>query len=131
MRVGVINNKGFSLIELLIAIVILSIGLLSLAKLQGSAIKGNRFGNLISQATVLAEDQVELIRSTDYAQVSNTNTDFASPQNNLGAFQNFTRTTLIEENVPLNELKRITVTVSWNDGRQHKIVLSTIISDKG
>jgi len=123
------NNKGFSLIELMIALLILSVGLLSLASLQGTAIKGNRHGNQISQATTLAEDRIEEIRNTDFDDVDNV--AFPTPENNLSTSGVYTRTTVIEDDVPMLELKRITVTVSWSDGRSHDIVLRTIISNEG
>lgn len=121
------DQRGFTLIELMVAVVIMAIGLLSLAGLQGTAIQGNRQGNMISQATVLAEDRIETIRNTDYDLVNDTT--FPSAIEN---FDNvFDRTTLIETDVPLVGLKRITVTVQWNDIREHRIELRTIVSDEG
>lgn len=122
------NNKGFSLIELMVSLVILSIGLLSLASLQGTSVKGNRHGNLVSQATVLAEDRIEEIRNDDYDDVIPANYPL---EENFGPNAKFDRDVLIERDVPLPELKRVTVSVTWEDGRNHEIILRTIISDEG
>ena len=65
-----LNNKGFSLIEMLIAVTILAVGLLAVAGLQVTAIQGNSQGSSISQATTLAEDRIEAIRNMDYAAIS-------------------------------------------------------------
>ena len=54
-------QSGFSLIELLIAVVILAIGLLGLAELQISAIKTNTQSDSITVANGLAQKVVEEI----------------------------------------------------------------------
>jgi type IV pilus modification protein PilV len=119
------KEQGFSLLELLIAVAILSVGLLGAAGLQATAINGNLHGNTMSQATVLAQNVVEEIRDADYESVNQTN--YPVTENNVDGTI-FNRSVLIEDNVPLNELKRITVTVSWTASRQHSVRLRTIIS---
>ena len=121
------NDKGFSLIEVMIAIVILSIGLLGLAGLQATAINGNHHGNTIGLATALAQDTIEQIRNAAYDDVTSTNFPISEP---VGG-SNFDRAILIEDDTPLNELKRITVTVSWRKVNLHRVVLRTIVSDEG
>lgn len=116
------------MLELLIAVVILSIGLLGAAGLQATAINGNLHGNTMLQATALAQDVIERIRDADYDSVNDTN--YPVEENNV-AGTIFNRTVLIEDDVPLNELKRVTVTVSWSSGRSHRVVLRTIISNEG
>lgn len=122
------TEKGFSLLELLVAMTILAVGLLGVAGLQATAINGNLHGNTISQATVLAQDVIERIHATDYDDVNETN--FPATENSVDG-SIFNRTILIKDNEPLNELKRVTVTVSWSLSRQHRVVLRTIISNEG
>lgn len=122
-----LTEQGFSLIELMVSMVVLSVGLLGLAALQGTAINGNQHGSTISQATALAQDVVEQIRYTDYDDINTTN--FPALEPGVGGTQ-FDRAVLIEEDEPLNELKRITVTVSWHKQRLHQVVLRTIVSDE-
>jgi prepilin-type N-terminal cleavage/methylation domain-containing protein len=57
--------RGFSLIEVMIAMAILSIGLLAVAAMQTAAVHNNRTGNTYTQATALVRDQMELIKSGD------------------------------------------------------------------
>ncbi|MBT3176490.1 MAG: prepilin-type N-terminal cleavage/methylation domain-containing protein [Desulfobacula sp.] len=54
-------QKGFTLIEILIAIAILSIGLLSIAAMQVSAIRGNAKSNKLSQRTTTASNHIEYL----------------------------------------------------------------------
>lgn len=54
---------GFSLIEVLVALVVLSVGLLGLAALQTNAVEFNRDAYLRSQATILAYDIADRMRA--------------------------------------------------------------------
>ena len=55
-------QRGFSLIEVLIALVILAVGLLGLAMFQVTAIKGNAIASKWTVATELAQDRLERFR---------------------------------------------------------------------
>ncbi len=55
-------NRGFSLIEVLIALVVLAIGLLGLATLQMTSLQFNSDAYLRSQATVFAYDIADRMR---------------------------------------------------------------------
>jgi type IV pilus assembly protein PilV len=56
------NENGFSLIEVLVAVVILAVGLLGLANLQATSLKYNHSAYLRSQATLLSYDIIDRIR---------------------------------------------------------------------
>ncbi len=56
------NQRGFSLIEVLVALVVLAIGLLGLASLQMMSIKFNSDSYLRTQATTLAYDIADRMR---------------------------------------------------------------------
>jgi len=57
------NNNGFTLIEVLIAMVVLALGLLGLAGLQATSLKQNQSANFRSQATLLAYDLADKMRA--------------------------------------------------------------------
>jgi type IV pilus assembly protein PilV len=50
------KQRGFSLIEVLIGLIFLAIGLLAMAGLQTTSIRGNSFSNNLMQATYAAQD---------------------------------------------------------------------------
>ncbi len=56
-------DSGFTLIEVLVTIVVLSIGLLGLAELQISGLRANMSSEARSKATLLASDIVERMRA--------------------------------------------------------------------
>jgi type IV pilus assembly protein PilV len=57
------THQGFSLIEVLIALVVLAIGLLGLATLQMTSLQFNSDAYLRSQATVMAYDIMDRMRT--------------------------------------------------------------------
>ena len=74
------NSKaGFTLIELVVALLIFSIGILGFVKLQGESIRGNAFGQQLTTATSLAQDQVESLVQAGFASANLT------PGNHAGA----------------------------------------------
>jgi type IV pilus assembly protein PilV len=57
------NHRGFTLLEILVALLVLSIGLLGLAGLQTFSLRNNHSALLRSQAVVLAYDALDRMRS--------------------------------------------------------------------
>lgn len=56
------RERGFSLIEVLVAIVVLSFGLLGMVGMQAFALQSNREARLQGQAAVLARELAEMMR---------------------------------------------------------------------
>jgi len=56
------NNKGFTLIEVLISVFLLSVGLLAVAAMQTIAMTGSSSSNNTTLSTQLAEEMVDRIR---------------------------------------------------------------------
>lgn len=57
-----VPRDGFSLIEVLVAVVVLSVGLIALAALQGNLVRGSSATRAQSQATALAQEKLEQMR---------------------------------------------------------------------
>ena len=67
-RSGTANSEnGFSLIEVLVALLVLAIGLLGVLVMQARGLQFNQAGYMQSQAMFMAEDIVERIRSNQSA----------------------------------------------------------------
>ncbi len=59
------GEKGFSLIEMLIAMSVLALGMLAAASMQYSAVRNNTSGNVSTQASMLAKAQLEMLKNQD------------------------------------------------------------------
>ncbi len=69
-RAKVKNGEGFTLIEVIIAISILTIGILAVASMQISAINGNESASNLTGATTWGQDKVEELLALPYANVT-------------------------------------------------------------
>jgi type IV pilus modification protein PilV len=56
------GQSGFSLVEVMVAILLLTVGLLALARMQIQAVASNNYGNQLTEATFLAQDKLEELR---------------------------------------------------------------------
>lgn len=71
---GLRRAAGFSLIEVLVAIVLLSFGLLGMVGLQAAALQNNREARLQSAAVDLARELAEMMRGNkDVAALTSAN----------------------------------------------------------
>ena len=61
------KNDGFTLIEVLGAILVLGLGILALNRSQISTLNTNLFANELTQATKLAQERIETLTSLPYA----------------------------------------------------------------
>ena len=81
------RDAGFTLLEVLIALVVLSIGLLGLAALQSTGLRSTHGANLVSQSSILAYDMADRIRANPQVVASYVGyeTDCPEPAPALGA----------------------------------------------
>lgn len=120
---------GFSMIEVLIAVLVLSIGLIGLASLQGVSLQFNNSAYLRSQATNLAYDMADRVRANRAAAL---NLDYnlevleatpapgTLPDTDLNewrtALQNSLPAGTGEVEVPVGT-NNLTIVVCWDDSR--------------
>lgn len=104
--------KGFTLIEALIALVILATGLLALAKMQGDVLEGSGQTKARSEALKYAQQKIEELRAfadeTAYANMDN-GADAPAGTNAV-----FSRSWTVTPAASLN-YKTMTVDVAWTD----------------
>jgi type IV pilus modification protein PilV len=107
------NNRGFTLVEVLFALAIFSIGILAVGSMQISAINNNASARMRTEATILASETVEeLISLEDYNDpLLGTDTQSASSPNNIYCIE-WSAT----EDTPIPSTKTITLSVRWTDG---------------
>ena len=69
------KEKGFTLLEVIVAISVLTIGLLAVASMQVLAIKGNTLSFGVTEATSWASDQMEKLMALPYDHANLMDTD--------------------------------------------------------
>lgn len=112
-RLRVQNNKGISLLEVLMALIVFTLGMLGLAPLMINAVDGNVISRDNNIASNLIKQQIELYEGMD--SIPGVPVDFFEEDVRDG----FSRHTVIEDNavdslIPTG-LYRIAVEVSWTD----------------
>ena len=117
----VMGARGFSLIEMLISIVILSVSLLAMASLMAATTRNNASGAQITEAINLAQDKIEELSVTPSGNLLP-----GTDQKKGSTGVNYSRNWTVLPNATGN-LRAVTVTVNWNDQKNHSInLLSTI-----
>jgi type IV pilus assembly protein PilV len=117
----VTNEKGFTIIEVMIVIGIFAIGILAVASMQVSAFQGNRSATLRTMAITLASEHMENLASQNYGTIAGSN--------NPTTVANFDISWVVTNNTPLSATKTLEVTVTWNDrGETRNVNLNHIIA---
>jgi prepilin-type N-terminal cleavage/methylation domain-containing protein len=65
-----VREGGFTLLEVIVAISILTFGLLAVASMQSAAIRGNQLGYRVTEGSTLAQDRAEWLFAQPYANLS-------------------------------------------------------------
>lgn len=115
------NAKGFTMIEVILAIAIIAIGMFAVMSLVTIVIKGNTQSKKVTTATTLAQDKMEYFKGISYDNISGTYT----------VSNDYYLEALVQNNVPGINTKTVTVNVYWNPGTttsSHKVILQTIFA---
>ena len=116
------KTNGFSLIELLVALTILSFSLLALAGLTAKTTSNNSFGSRMTEAATFAQDKLEELKASQWINIhEGLNTDQKVGSTGV----NYTRNWNVIKN---GSLKTIAVTINWNDRINHSIELTSVFS---
>jgi type IV pilus assembly protein PilV len=140
------NERGFTLLEIVIAIGILSFGLLAIASMQTSAIKGNTSALGLTEAMTLAQNRIEQMMSWPYADTRLTDSggsrtgvnglgdnpfdssyplpDGSDPGNPIqagGVGRQYNVYWNVAQNFPIQNTKTIRVIVTWTERGNQRI----------
>ena len=123
---GLRNNKGFTLVEIMIAVFILVIALLGLISVTVMVIKGNSFSKTMTTATTLAEGKMEQLKNTGSA--SKIGYDTLAGGTDTGE-SIYTRTWTVTGNTPAAGMKTVEVKVEWKwQNVDRNVTLRSIIA---
>ncbi len=117
------NKRGFTVIEILVALLLFSVGALALAKMQVISVKGSGFNKEATSATALAQKKMEELKGGFYTSVTSNATGVTDQI--AGITYTTTWTSSETGNTP-TRYKTVAVTVTWGT---KSITITTIISE--
>jgi type IV pilus assembly protein PilV len=135
------KENGFTILEVLFAISILSIGILAVASMQASAIRGNDFAGRTTNGTSLAADKMEKLIAIAFDNYEDSDlqdtdgdgdgglddattgsADHYENQNDWTVFWN------ISDNSLINNTKTVSVIVTWTHrGAQKNVSMRYVV----
>ena len=126
MKNMIINyNGGFTLIEAVISLGILSIGILAMFSMQTLGVRGNASAIRISTQATWGADKIEQLISGEYKDVVNTSS--AAIAND----PKYTIAWTTADDTPLQDMKTVTMTVTSVVDGSRKVEMRQIKADEG
>jgi type IV pilus assembly protein PilV len=124
-----VGIRGFTLIEVLIVMTIFSIGVLAVAAMQMTSTKGNASARRMTEATALAEEQIENLMQLpyDHADLDPANNPHLSTQGPYLVNWNVTEIDLDSNGT--NDSKKVDVAVSWRYTGKRNLSMLFIIPE--
>lgn len=125
------DNKGFTFVELLIAIFLLVFIMISISNLTITSTKTRTLSKTITTATTLAQDKLEELKNTPYSSLAGAGgTDYATGESALQTTQDgsfYTRTWTVTSGQRYMEIG-VSVTWTWQTANDHSVTLNTRIA---
>lgn len=105
------NQAGFTLVSVMIAVILLCLGLIALAKAQGVLARSQTDTANRSSALAIAQGYTEVIRSRDPSTLASEGTVQVDANGAVAAGGLYSRSTIVSADAP--NLLRVTVTVNY------------------
>ncbi len=126
-------EAGFTLVEVIIAIFLLTVGILGMASMQVMALQGNSFAGNISESNALCQYKIEELMSLpyDHADLEDLNAD-ATPTayTDPSPPDGYVITWEVDADNPVPDTKEIEVKVAWIQKGQNKETVFTSFKSK-
>lgn len=130
------NERGFTLIEVIMASLILVIGLGIVGSITSGILRKNFYSQKHTQAVILAQNKIEELLNEGYTHANLAEGEYENSLNpvnptgdSAGVFYQFWK---VEDVKPISRSKYITSTVRWADreGETNQVVLTAVCIDQ-
>jgi len=120
------SENGFTFVELLITLVLISVGIFSFISVLNSTLENNNNNDKKTKAVNLATEGLEDLKNQaiSNALVNGTTTENNVDEQGVSGNGPFTRTSVITDGGS-DSLSTLTVTVSWSSETTRSVTLST------
>lgn len=116
------RSAGFSLIEVVVAVFIVSLTAMALGPMMAGIAGGNSYGRHVSVAASRVQEKVEQLKNQPYASVVTGSDTLSTPS--------MKRSWTVTERVT-NRLKEVDLTVEWTDrGKPRYMALEVFIANR-
>jgi len=123
------SQKGIGLVEIIIAILIFSIGITAAMRTLPESNTATTRSRNLTVATNLAQEKIEELMGTPINDAQLSAGNHTDPLNPLERI--FTRTWSVTDNVPLTDMKQVTVTASYTSGsNDNSVTLTTYLTSR-
>ena len=124
MRTYIYLRSGFTLVEVLITMAILSIGILGVSGLAVHTINGRARSLELTSGTILAQDRLEAVKAAGYWRL----VGMVGTENygDIDGYERYWRKTIAQDNYPNAGVAMITVKVRWKGGSSGRTVTSQV-----
>ncbi len=120
------NNRAFTLVEMLVALVIILISIMALMKTSIVVMRNNLRNEIRNKAIEVLSNHVDALTGSKYISIVSDNISVTKP------IRNFQETFNITDNViDNNSSKYINSTVNWDySGKSYSYKIETVVSKK-
>jgi type IV pilus modification protein PilV len=121
------STNGFTLLEVLFALAIFSIGLLAINAMTTMVIKSNYMSKNLTTAVHLAQNKLDALKAESYVSVADSTETGLDSQEAAGAGI-FDRSVIVPPSSTVPNYKTVEVIVSWSDPDLRQVRMKTIIA---
>jgi prepilin-type N-terminal cleavage/methylation domain-containing protein len=136
------DQRGITLVELMVAMVLMAIALLALAASVPYALYGVVASGFQTTATLLAQEGIERAKAADYANIASLSFDGSTGGlpgdcnstasfHQVSGFSGFTRCVAAQAGVPTSTTTTITVVVDFSGSVPNPIYKTTVVTIRG
>lgn len=123
------RQRGFTLIEIMIAMLLLLVGVAGVLSLQLVSMRSTSFSRHATEATMVGEDKMEELMTmlgSELLALDGTSDEVNEMAIDTAAVDEYTRTVAVADSVITPGVLDVSVTVAWLDGTvSHSVVFYT------
>ena len=128
-RLALSDKGGFTIIEMLVAIVVLALGIMGISSVFPLSLRVAQNMKAITKGTVYAHQKLEELRTLPYNHplLDAGNSSISDPAETLE--NNYIRQCWVDGNIPMSGMRRVRVKVKWTHPSSDSVEIFTYITN--